>query len=294
MHLHPYAMGRSYKPTVYPFLSSLLLGIIASSKYMSDYNLDYVAMSGRSERNARLAYSIALTLGAEQQYGTYGYVFNALELVENNIFVIRSGTGEEKFGEMHIFDVNFRPEIAASSGAYVNITKGYALIPEGKEFKNEFLEVARSGKPLAINSQVIFQTSNSWLHLNPQLAEWWINNRILFYDLNRFRELTKFIDKSNTREGFFFGHFVARSIRKKLNFSGNDSGEIFIVDHINDSSPTYQGDYSGPLFAYITDAQLKEKLKREVDLKSGFYDFTKRFEDFLDKHLKEFKHVRQE
>lgn len=286
-HLHFYNTG--FNIDEFPFMSTLLSGVLASGKYLKDNQIKYRALSpGGSKRDySKPSYSVAFSFGAESQYGSFGFVFNALELIENKIFAIRTSTSYNRFNELHVFDIKFRPESVNSPGAYVDITQGYALIPEEDSHILKLIEQAKKGERLHLNKWFSMETYSSWLYQIPKMAAWWTKNKILFYSKQGYEELVKRLKQPKMSKEIAFGFFVVKSIKKNLEFRGNEDGEFLIIGHIDAGGPTDQGDYTGPLLAYVTNPKLKAELKQEIDQKSGFYDFAQRLNRFVDHHLEE-------
>ncbi|MEK6846373.1 MAG: hypothetical protein AABY26_06440, partial [Nanoarchaeota archaeon] len=77
-----------------------------------------------------------------------------------------------------------------------------------------------------------------------------------------------------------------RSLKNKLAPHAKKNGRIVIMGEIknpfNTASPTYQGDYSGPIFAYITDSELLKRTEQEIERKSQFNEFVAKANTFLD------------
>jgi len=117
----------------------LYSGQIGSGKYLKDNKIIFSANSPRGIGGIT-SWSIAFSLGAEEQYGQYGFLFDILSLVENKQFSLSTNTGGSNlFNELHLFDPNFIPGDSNSPGASILIKKSYGIFPENGKYTKEVL-----------------------------------------------------------------------------------------------------------------------------------------------------------
>ncbi len=294
----PFQDSEGAIPKVFPFFSMLFSGKICSAKYLSDNQQKFFARSGQAQKHGD-AYTIAFSVGAEIQYGDYGFLFNALDLVENSSFYYRGSTQGTLFDELHALDLRFNPNFKNSPGAVVDITKGYALIPNviGPYLKSKLedyryvltspLEDLQRGH---VQLAPVYDPKRvqelDWSEkLSPQVSSF-LKDKVIFYDMKRFVEIKEKIKKDDKFLVNMFGFYLLRSLKNKLASRAKKNGRIVIMGEIKGfgilSSPTYQGDYSGPIFAYITDPELLKRTEQEIERKSQFNEFVAKANAFLD------------
>lgn len=294
-------------PIVFPFFSELFSGKICSAKYLKDNQQKFAARSGQAEKYGD-AYTVAFSVGAEMQYGDYGFLFNALELVGNCSFYYHGNTGGSRiFDELHVLDLRFNPDLKSSPGARIDITKGYALIPNARipcpssnlptsGYVPAFtMEDLQRGHVKVEFGRDLNKDVKKWDYperMSPQVLSF-LKERIIFYDAKKFKKIVEKIKKEDSFVGAMFGFFLLRSLKNKLVSPPKKSGRIVIRGMIRGSgdergeSPTYQGDHSGPIFAYIADPELLKRTEQEIEKKSQFNEFVAKANAFLDNFQKD-------
>ena len=257
---------RTSHEEIFPFFSVLSSGYLASTKRLEDTGQAYAALSGRAEIGAgisKVTFSLVFSFGAESKYGSYGFVVPALEAIENRKFFTRSSTqGLDSFDELHLLDNDYDSSKISSPGAYYQIRNAVVLVPRSDVFNEAALQRLRQ-TPLIVEGRT-FDFTKSWLVSQPDME-----SRFVFYDYRAYLLSIEGKSLSSAQKFRLFNAFLVSLIGSYRRYSGNIRGKFMVADYIAINSPTYRKDYSGPVFAFVTDPDIKAAIEAEVERKSG-------------------------